>query len=112
MYLLLFIDKCALYIDIDASFLDTQGGTSVNFISRQAAIGAFTAAALMLGANASPDIRPGAPSHSALSIGAQLTRSYQGAGATLAEVFRTYRDEVLDDALDAFGEISARLRQL
>ena len=84
----------------------------MNFVSRQAAIGAFIAAALMLGANASPDTRPGAPSYSASTIGAQLTLSYQGAAATLAEVLQTCRDKVLDDALDAFGEIAARLKQL
>ena len=84
----------------------------MNFVNRQAAIGAFTAAALMLGANASPDTRPGAPSHSVLTMGAQLTLSYQGAAATLAEVLETCRDKVIDDALDAFGEIAAHLKQL
>ena len=84
----------------------------MNFASRQAAIGVFIAAALMLGANASPGIRPGAPSHSASTIGAQLKQSYRGARATLAEVLQTCRDKVLDDALDAFGEIAARLKQL
>lgn len=84
----------------------------MNSISRQAAIGALTAAALVLGANAGPDIGPGPPSHRALNIGAQLTQSYREAEATLAEVFQTCRDKVLDDAFDAFGEIAARLKQL
>jgi len=84
----------------------------VNFVSRQVAIGAFTAAALVLGANGSPGNRLGAPVQSALTIGAQLTLSCQGAAATLAEVLQTCRDKVLDDALDAFGEIAARLKQM
>ena len=84
----------------------------MNLVSRQAIIGAFTAAALMLGANASPDIRPSAPSHSAFTIEAQLTLSYQGAEAYLAKALETCRDKVLDDALDAVGEIAARLKQL
>ncbi|MGC9955148.1 MAG: hypothetical protein ABSD21_12855 [Rhizomicrobium sp.] len=84
----------------------------MNFVSRQAAIGAFAAAALMLGANASPDTRPGVPSHSASTVGAQLTLSCQGAEAYLAEVLQTCRDKVLGDALDAFGEIAARLKQI
>ena len=84
----------------------------MNFVSRQAAIGAFTAAALMLGASASPDTRPGAPSHNALTMGAQLTLSYHGAVARFDEGLQTYRDRVLDDALDAFGEIATRLKQI
>ena len=84
----------------------------MNFVSRQAAIGAFIAAALMVGANASLDTPPGAPAHSALTIGAQLTLSYQRAGATLAEALKTCRDKILDDALDAAGEIAARLKQM
>ena len=84
----------------------------MNSANRQAAIGAFTAAALMLGANASPDTRPGAPSHSVLTIGAQLALSYQGAVVCAGEVLQTCRDKVLDVALDAFGEFTARLNQL
>ena len=84
----------------------------MNFVSRQAAIGAFTAAALMLGANAGPDIRPGAPSLSALTMGTQLTLSYQGPAACVGEVLQTTRDKVLGVALDAFGEIAGRLKQL
>ncbi len=84
----------------------------MNFVSRQAAIGAVVAAALMLGANASPDTRPGMPSHSASTIGAQLTQSYQGTGAILAEMFQVCRDKILNETLDTFGEIAARLKQL
>ena len=78
----------------------------MNFISRQAVIGAFVGAALVLGANASAD---SAPPHGALNIGAQLTLPHQGA---LAEVLQTYRDKLLGVARDAFGEFAARLKQL
>ncbi len=84
----------------------------MSFVSRQAAIGVFIAAALMLGASASPEIRPGTSSHGASAIGMQLTLSYQGARATLAEVLQTCRDKVLDRALDSFGEIAAHLKQM
>jgi len=84
----------------------------VNFVSRQAIIGAFTAAALMLGANASPDIRPGAPPHSAFAIEAQLALSYQEAEAILAKTLKTCRDIVLDGAFDVAGELIARLKHL
>ncbi|HEY0282638.1 MAG TPA: hypothetical protein VGC27_08445 [Rhizomicrobium sp.] len=112
IFLLLFIDKSVLSINVGASFPDKDRRTSVNFVSRQAAIGAVVAAALMLGANASPDTRPGMPSHSASTIGAQLTQSYQGTGAILAEMFQVCRDKILNETLDTFGEIAARLKQL
>jgi hypothetical protein len=88
------------------------GGAAVNLISRQAVIGAFVGAALVLGANASADTRSGTWSHGALTSAVQLTLSYRGAGATLAEVLQTCRDKVLDNALDALGEIAARLKQM
>ena len=78
----------------------------MSLISRQAVTGAFVGAALVLGANASPN---GAPPDGALTIGAQLALPHQGA---LAEVLRTCRDRILDDALDAAGEIAARLKQM
>jgi hypothetical protein len=82
----------------------------MNLVSRQAAIGAFTAAALMLGASAGPITQPSAPSYTVLAIGAL------GSVAVLREriavVAGRVLDFVLDDALDAFGEIAARLKQI
>jgi hypothetical protein len=112
MFLLLFIDKYVLNIDAGASFSDMQWRTSVNFISRQAAIGAVIAAVLVFAANANPDIGPSAPPYSALAMGSQQAQFYQGAATTLAEMLQTCRDKVLDDALDAFGEIAAHLKQM
>jgi len=88
------------------------GGTTVNFISRQTVIGAFVGAALVLGANASADTESSTRSHGALTSALQLTLSSRGAGATLAEMLQTCRGKLLDVALDAFGEFTARLKQL
>lgn len=82
----------------------------MNFFSRQAAIGALTAAALVLGANASPDIRPAAPSYTVLAIGTQ--QSVAVLREQVAVVAVRVINIVLDDALDTFGEIAARLKQL
>ena len=84
----------------------------MSFFSRQAVIGAFVGAALVLGANASADTGSGTRSHGALTSAVQLTLSYRGAGATVAEVLQTCRGKLLDVALDAFGEFTARLKQL
>jgi len=104
----------------------------MNTICRQAAVGAFVAAALMLGANAAPGAAAGhdVPSYRTLAIGAQATlgervasavvrawgqglqRALPYHGAYLAETFETCRDKVLDDAFDAFGELAAQLKQL
>ena len=84
----------------------------MNIVSRQAAIGAFVAASLMLGANAGPRIQPSVAAYGASAIGPQMTRFYRGAVATLAEDLQTTRAKVLDDVLDAVGEIAARLKQL
>jgi hypothetical protein len=45
-------------------------------------------------------------------MGSQQAQFYQGAATTLAEMLQTCRDKVLDDALDAFGEIAAHLKQM
>ena len=84
----------------------------MNFISRQAVIGAFVGAALVLGANASADTGSGTRSHGAPTSAVQLTLSYRGAGATLADMLQTCRGKLLGVALDAFGEFTARLKQL
>jgi hypothetical protein len=78
----------------------------MNFVSREAAVGAFIAAALMVGANAGQITQPSAPSHAVLTIGAQ------GSVAVLREHIAVVAGRVLDDALDDFGEIAARLKQM
>ena len=84
----------------------------MNFISRQTVIGAFVGAALVLGANANADTGFGTRSHGALTGAVPLTLSYRVAGANLADVLQICRGKALDVALDAFGEIAARLKQL
>jgi len=104
----------------------------MNSICRQAAIGAFVATALMLGANAAPGSAAGqdVPSYRMLAIGAQATlgkrvtfavvrawgqgvqRTLPFHDATLARALKSCCDVVLDDALDSVGEIAARLKQL
>ena len=84
----------------------------MNIVSRQIVIGVFIAAALMLGANASPSSRSDAPLQSALAMGTQLTLSNLGVGANLTGVLQSCRDKVLDVALDTVGEIAARLKQM
>lgn len=73
----------------------------------QAAAGVFVAAVLMLGASAGSHngVRPVTPAHGIMSVGTEAVL------ANLSEVYRTCRDEVLDHALDAFGEIAGRLKQ-
>jgi hypothetical protein len=79
----------------------------MNAISYHAVFGAFIAAALALGANAGSDNRvsSAAPAHSVLNVRTQALL------ADLSEAYRACRDEVLDDALDAVGEIAAHLKQ-
>ena len=76
----------------------------MSIISRPAAVGALVAITLMLGAAARPhsSVSPAAPSNAVWNV-AQWTY--------LTGVARDCRDTVLDDALDAYGEVAARLRQ-
>ena len=95
--------------------------------SRQAAVGAFVAAALMLGASAAPDGgRPAAaPMQGALGarlaliperIAAIALRSCAGRFAlrepSLVREYQNCRDNVLGHVLDAAGDLIARLEQL
>ena len=77
----------------------------MSVINRQAALGAFVASALMLGASAGPTggAQPGAPS---LSVMNAARWNY------LVDVARSCRDIVIDNALDAVGEVDARLKQV
>ena len=77
----------------------------MSVISRQAALGAFVATALMLGAGAGPasGVLPTAPS---LSVMNAARWNY------LVDVARSCRDIVIDNALDAVGEVDARLKQV
>ena len=127
-----FIDKYVLYIDIAALFLDMEGEATVNMTCRQAVTGAAVAAGLVWGANAAPGAAAGqdVPSYRTPTVGAQATLGERAASAVvhawrqgfqltlpfhdarLAEALKTCRDKVLDGALDAAGEIAARLKQL
>ena len=82
----------------------------MNFVSRQAAIGAVIAAALVFGANAGSTTQPGAPSYAVPTIGAQ--ESVAVLRQQVAVVAGRVLDIVLDDALDVFGQFAARLKQL
>jgi hypothetical protein len=77
----------------------------MSIVSRQAALGAFVATALMLGAGAGPagGVPSTGPSHGVLNA---------APWALAADVARGCRDKVLDGALDAFGEVTARLKQI
>ncbi len=79
----------------------------MTWISRHAALGAFVAAVLMLGANAGSDngLRSAAPPHGVLNAGTQAVL------ADLSEAYQTCRNVALDVALDVFGEIAGRLKQ-
>jgi hypothetical protein len=78
----------------------------VNIVSRQATIGAVVAMALVLGANASPDIQL-----SRLSSG-NLTVAAQESVNTLRERLGPVAAGVFSGALDLAGECAARLKQM
>lgn len=78
----------------------------MNIISRQAVIGAFVTAVLVLGANASPDIQRSTASSGILTVAAQRSVN------TLRERFGTVAAGVFDGALDLVGEFTARLKQM
>ena len=82
----------------------------MNFVSRQAAIGAVVAASLMLGAGAGPITQPGAPPYAAPTIGAQ--ESVAVLREHVAVVAGRILDIMFDDALDVFAQFAARLKQL
>jgi hypothetical protein len=100
----------------------------MNRLCRQAAIGACVALVLALGANAGPNDsrQPRAQTHHAVMFeagaisnrqiasvsGGVLSIALQEQGATLATALRTCRDKILGAALDAYGEIAARLKQV
>jgi hypothetical protein len=77
----------------------------MSVVSGQAALGAFVATALMLGASAGPTggAQPGAPLVSVMNASQW---NY------LVDAVRSCRDQVLDDAFDAVGEVTARLKQV
>ncbi len=84
----------------------------MSILSRHVVLGAFVAAALTLGASAGSGENPRA---GAVSFGG-LTGGAREEMATLrkpiAAAFESCRGKLLDEALDAFGELTARLKQL
>jgi hypothetical protein len=85
--------------------ISARGENLMSVVSGQAALGAFVATALMLGAGAGPasGVPPTAQS---LSVMNAAQWNY------LVDVARSCRDQVLDDALDAVGDATARLKQV
>ena len=77
----------------------------MSIISRPSVVGALVAITLMLGAAASPhsSVSPSTPSNAVWNV-AQWTY--------LTALARSCRDQLLDDALDAYGEGVARLKQI
>lgn len=96
MFLLLFIDKCILYIDVRASFFDMEYPMSIP----QVTAGAFVAAALVFGGGAGKPV-PAGP-----VAGLKLT-----ADAYLADA-RIWRDVIVDVAFDAAGELAAQFKRI
>jgi hypothetical protein len=77
----------------------------MSVINRQAALGAFVATALMLGAGAGPagGVPSAAPTHGVLNAAPWVF---------VTSVARSCGDIVIDNALDAAGEVAARLKQI
>jgi hypothetical protein len=78
----------------------------MNIVSRQAAIGTVVAMALLLGANASPDIQPSTSSSGILTVAAQESMN------ALRERLGAVAAGVVSGALDLAGEYAARLKQM
>jgi len=96
-------------------------------ISRQAAIGAAVALILTLGANSDAGVRPDGVSAAAMRQEAQLVLCKKtvrasapdrlviilhGSCARVAKVFVDMRNEALDAAFDAAGNLIAHFKQL
>lgn len=75
-------------------------------ISRQAVLGAFIAAALVIGSGASPDGPSGAATHGLMSVAAeQGFRDLHGVAASVGA-------RLLDTTLDFLGAVAACLKQM
>lgn len=85
----------------------------MNLVNRQAAIGAFTAVALVLGANASADGNA-LNTRSAMygSLQAETREDMAVLRNSAASALRTCSNQILTEGLDLIGELAARLKQL
>ncbi|MDE2163650.1 MAG: hypothetical protein KGL29_10510 [Alphaproteobacteria bacterium] len=78
----------------------------MNIASRQATIGALVAVALVVGANANPDIQLSTASSAILTAGTQRCMN------VVRERLGMVAVDVFSGALDLAGEVAARLKQM